>query len=150
MIDPADLVPRWHDYGMVARLCMNIVHEWLPGAVVGAFTVVNSVRVLAYIPQIVTVARDTNGASGISYLTWGLFLISHLTTIAYALVHLGDAIVALLFLGNALACLAIIAITMVKRKRHAAQLGVGVPSMCRQGCPSQPDEYRASPPAAQS
>lgn len=132
MSELAELLQRWNDYQMVARLCMSIVDEWLPGAVVGAFALVNSVRVLAYVPQIVTVARDTNGASGVSYATWGLFLISHLTTIAYALVHLRDSIMALLFLGNALACLAIIAITMVKRRRHAARRGVRVPSMCYQ------------------
>lgn len=106
------------DYGMAAKAYLGANYQWLPGIVVGTFTLVNSVRLLAYVPQMLSAARDANGASGISYATWSLFCISHLSTIAYALVSLGDLIMALLFFGNALACLAIIAITYVKRKRH--------------------------------
>lgn len=97
-------------------------YEWFRTAVFGAFTLVNSLRILAYVPQMLAAARDANGASGISYTTWSLFLVSHLTTITYAIVYLGDAIMALIFLGNALACLAVIAITSVKRRRYAAHL----------------------------
>ncbi|MDG4549043.1 MAG: hypothetical protein P9F19_11495 [Candidatus Contendobacter sp.] len=97
-------------------------HEWFRAAVFGAFTLVNSLRILAYVPQMLAAAKDTNGASGISYATWSLFLVSHLTTITYAAVYLGDALMALIFFGNALACLAVIAITFVKRRRHAARL----------------------------
>ena len=78
-------------------------------------------RILAYVPQMLTVAKDINGASGISYTTWTLFLMSHLTTIAYAIIYLGDLVMALIFLGNVLACLAIIAITFVKPRRYAAR-----------------------------
>lgn len=124
MIGFSDLLLNLKDYGIAAKLYLSANHAWLPGAVVAAFTLVNSVRVLVYVPQIVAAARDANGASGISYVTWALFLISHLTTIAYAVVYLGDAVVALLFFGNALACLAIIAITVVKRRWHA-------PSRCK-------------------
>lgn len=96
--------------------------EWFRSAVFGAFTLVNSLRILAYIPQMLTAAKDTNGASGVSYATWLLFLVSHLTTITYAVVYLGDAVMALIFLGNALACSAVIAITIVKRRRYAVRL----------------------------
>ncbi len=100
--------------------------EWFRSAVFGAFTLVNSLRILAYVPQMLTAAKDVNGASGISYATWALFLVSHLTTIAYAIVCLGDSIMSLIFLGNALACLAVIAITFVKRRRYAARLMQGL------------------------
>ncbi len=96
--------------------------EWLRSAVFGAFTLVNALRILAYVPQMLAAARDTNGAAGVSCATWSLFLVSHLTTIAYAMVYLRDGAMALIFCGNALACLAVIAITSIKRKRHAARL----------------------------
>ncbi len=96
--------------------------EWFRNAVLGAFTLVNSLRILAYVPQMLTAAKDINGASGISYTTWTLFLVSHLTTITYAIVYLGDAAMASIFFGNALACLAVIAITFVKRRQYAAHL----------------------------
>lgn len=96
--------------------------EWFRDVILGVFTLVNSLRILAYVPQMLSAARDANGASGISYATWSLFLVSHLTTITYAIVYLGDAVMALIFLGNALACLAVIAITFVKRRRYAALL----------------------------
>jgi len=89
----------------------------------GLFAALNSIRVLAYIPQIIKAARDKNGASAISFTTWGLFLVSHLTTIAYAIICLGDAITALIFLGNALACSAIVMVTLMSRRRHMRRQG---------------------------
>ena len=86
------------------------------------FTACNSVRIFAYIPQMRTAARDKNGASGISYTTWGLFLLAHLSTVAYALVNRADWSLALCFIGNALCCVAILAITYVKRRQFARQL----------------------------
>lgn len=93
--------------------------ERFQSAVLAAFMAVNSLRVLAYVPQMLAAARDAHGASGISYATWILFLVSHLTTILYALVCLGDGVMAWVFFGNALACAAIIAITFFKRRRYA-------------------------------
>lgn len=83
-----------------------------------AFSLVNSIRVLAYLPQILKASRDENGATAISFVTWGLFLISHVTTVAYALVILADLVMALIFFGNAMACLTILLIVATKRKRH--------------------------------
>ena len=91
---------------------------WLPGAILSGFTAVNSIRIIAYVPQILKAARDTNGASAISYTTWLLFLASHLMTIAYAIICIGDLLMAIIFLGNALACLAIVSVAAFKRHRH--------------------------------
>ncbi len=96
--------------------------EKFRSAVFGIFTLMNSVRILAYVPQILAAARDANGASGISYSTWTLFMISHLTTITYAVVCLDDVVMSFIFLGNALACLTIIVITFVKRQQYSAKL----------------------------
>jgi hypothetical protein len=113
------------DYGLSIKAYVSNNHEWLPAAVFGAFTVMNTLRILAYVPQMLKAAQDANGASAISYATWTLFLISHLTTIAYALVGLGDLVMALVFAANTLACLAIISITWVKRRRFGARLAHG-------------------------
>ncbi len=107
---------------IIAKIYLAGDDEWLRSAIFVAFTFVNSLRILAYVPQMLTAAKDVNGASGISYATWMLFLVSHLTTIAYAIVCLGDPIMSFIFFGNALACLAVIAITFVKRRRYAARL----------------------------
>jgi hypothetical protein len=111
------------DYGLGVKSYFSSHHEWVSAAVFGAFTLTNSLRVLAYVPQMLKAARDENGASAVSYSTWTLFLVSHLTTIAYALVGPGDLVMASIFLANAFACLTIIAITFVKRRRYAARLG---------------------------
>jgi hypothetical protein len=49
------------------------------------FTLCNSLRVLAYLPQISRAARDRSGAQAISFMTWGLFLFSNISAVAYRL-----------------------------------------------------------------
>ncbi len=55
-----------------------------------AFTAINSVRVIAYVPQILRVARDIAGAEAISCATWIMFALSHLSTVAYAMLTVED------------------------------------------------------------
>jgi hypothetical protein len=83
-----------------------------------AFTLCNSLRVLAYFPQIVSAARDRSGAEAISFWTWGLFLLSHASAAAYALVNQSDRTMASFFVGNAVGCGAILLIAAWKRSRH--------------------------------
>ena len=65
-----------------------------------AFTLCNSLRVLAYLPQIARAARDPGGAQAISFATWGLFLLSNVSAVAYALVNKDDWTMAAVFLAN--------------------------------------------------
>lgn len=83
-----------------------------------AFTLCNSLRVVAYLPQIARAAVDRSGAEAISFGTWGMFLISHASATAYALVNKADWTMASVFLGNAIGCAAIILIAAHKRLRH--------------------------------
>ena len=83
-----------------------------------AFTLCNSLRVVAYVPQIAKAARDRSGAEAISFGTWGLFLVSHASATAYALVNKKDWTMASVFLGNAAGCGAILLIAAWKRSRH--------------------------------
>jgi Domain of unknown function (DUF4437)/PQ loop repeat len=82
------------------------------------FTLFNSARFLAYVPQIIKAAKDQSGAEAISFGTWALFLASHLSAMAYAIVNQADWTMASLFLSNAVGCGVIILIAGFKRSRH--------------------------------
>jgi hypothetical protein len=84
-----------------------------------AFTLCNSIRVLAYLPQIRKAATDKHGAGAISYTTWSLFLIAHISTVGYALVNREDAALALCFGGNAICCVAILVLAMHNKRRYS-------------------------------
>ena len=89
------------------------------------FAACNFIRLFAYPPQIYKAATDKNGASAISYTTWGLFLIAHLSTIAYALVNRSDWWLATCFAGNAVCCMAILAVAYRKSVAHARTAAIG-------------------------
>jgi hypothetical protein len=83
-----------------------------------AFTLCNSVRVLAYLPQVLKAVRDDTGAKAISQITWWLFLASHLATAAYALVNKGDWAMGAIFLGNAAGSAAILLAAAWRQSQH--------------------------------
>jgi hypothetical protein len=83
-----------------------------------AFTICNSLRVLAYLPQISRAATDQSGAQAISFATWSLFLFSNVSAVAYALVNKDDWTMAVLFLANAVGCSAILLIGAWKRSQY--------------------------------
>ena len=85
------------------------------------FAACNSIRVMAYLPQIHRAATDKNGASSISFMTWLLFLLANLSTVAYALINRSDWGLAACFSVNALCCAAILAVACWKRWSHARQ-----------------------------
>ncbi len=107
-----------NDFALFTKVQAQIYYPWASAATLAVFTAISSARIFAYIPQILQAAADRNGASAISYTTWGLFFVSNLATAAYALVCLGDGIMTVVFLGNAGACLGIVFVTFVKRLRH--------------------------------
>src|SRR3954454_1267547 len=82
------------------------------------FALCNSIRVFAYIPQIVSIARDQNGATAVSCTTWWLFALSHLSTMGYALLTLNDWRMAEIFGANTACCMIILTLTGVRRARY--------------------------------
>jgi CHASE2 domain-containing sensor protein len=86
------------------------------------FTLCNSVRVLAYVPQIVKTAFDRSGAAGISCTTWAMFLLSNASAVAYALVNKGDLTMAIVFLCNTGGCGIVLLIASWKRLRYRSHL----------------------------
>ena len=83
-----------------------------------AFTLCNSVRVVAYVPQITRTAVDRSGAQSISFTTWAIFLVSNISAMAYAYVNMRDWTMAAMFLANAVCCAAILALGVWKRSQH--------------------------------
>lgn len=122
MIEIFSFLQEMNDSVEVFKKAIEIQRDWVPTVVFTLLTFMNSIRIFAYVPQLLKVTEDRNGASAISYSTWTLFFLSHLTTVAFAIFYVGDLVMALIFSGNALACFAILLATFVKRRNHAAGL----------------------------
>jgi uncharacterized protein with PQ loop repeat len=83
------------------------------------FVMVNSARLLAYLPQIHAAWRCTDGARSISMLTWSYFALAHLTGAFYSWSVANDPKLAAVFVGNCLACSALVAVVGWKRRNRA-------------------------------
>jgi hypothetical protein len=81
----------------------------------GAFAVLNAARLVGYIPQMLRVHRDRNGAEAVSLSTWCLFAAANLATVSYAHAVANDAAMTIVFSLNAFGCLAIVGLTAWKR-----------------------------------
>ena len=80
------------------------------------FTISNGLRIASYLPQIYRVAVDPYGASAIAYSTWLLWTIANAATAFYAVCNVSDLPLAIINLMNALCCLAVILLTVHKRR----------------------------------
>jgi hypothetical protein len=84
-----------------------------------AFAIFSGLRTLSYVPQIVRIAKDRNGASAISYPTWLLWTGAHFSTGVYAALNLNDVWLAVGSSIHGLRCIAVVILTMFKRStRH--------------------------------
>jgi Flp pilus assembly pilin Flp len=90
--------------------------------ILASFSFFNTVRVFSYLPQMARIARDTNGATAVSYLTWSLWLCANGSTAAYAGVIIGDVALCLISSVNTLCCAIVIGLTSYKRSRWRAEL----------------------------
>jgi hypothetical protein len=101
-----------------------------------AFAIANGGRVIAYVPQIMRVCRDPNGAAAVSVTTWIFFTAANVATVVYALTALDDVVTASVFGLNAIGCLLIVVLTAFRRMTaggHAPQwpgFGRSVTSVC--------------------
>jgi hypothetical protein len=88
-----------------------------------AFALLNGGRPIAYMPQIMCVYRDRNGAEAVPLLTWAMFTAANLATVSYSLTVSNDPVIASVFALNAVCCMAI----TCRRRRHVghSHLNVG-------------------------
>lgn len=100
------------------------------------FVVFNAVRILLYVPQLVTCCRDAVGCPAINLFTWSSWIVANASTGLYMWIFQDDAWGLLFNLGNAAMCAATVAVTVVKRQRHVRRL--------RRPCPGA---SLAEPPA---
>lgn len=87
--------------------------------VLGAYGATNVLRLLGYVPQIVRVMRDRDGARAISCLGWTLWTSANATTALYAWTHLRDLPLTLINAGNAIGCATVVVLVLHSRLRLA-------------------------------
>jgi hypothetical protein len=80
------------------------------------FTIFSSLRIFSYLPQILKVASDTNGASAIAYSTWSLWTGANAATAFYAAINLQDVYLTIVSGISAVCCATVIGLTMIKRR----------------------------------
>lgn len=75
---------------------------------------------LSYIPQLVRVWRDRQGAQALSLPTWGFWVISSITSLLYATFVVGKLAFIVATAGSALGCVAIFSVGAWRRLRYKA------------------------------
>lgn len=93
-------------------------------AIIVVFSVCNSLRLFAYLPQLVVILRDNNGASGVSLTTWTLFTIANGSTTAYAFAVVVDMRMTVLFAFNTVFSFGIAFGTLIKRRAKRRSSGI--------------------------
>jgi DMSO reductase anchor subunit len=91
----------------------------LSSVALALFTVFSAARIFSYLPQIQKVARDTHGATAISYSTWLLWTGANISTALYAITNLDDMYLAVVNALYAGCCVTVILLTMAKRRSGA-------------------------------
>ncbi|MDA9546149.1 MULTISPECIES: hypothetical protein [unclassified Bradyrhizobium] len=92
----------------------------LPEITLIFFYVFNVLRIAAYLPQILRVAADRDGARAISYTTWFVWIGANGSTAAYALVIAPSLALFVVSMLNAIGCAAVVVLTAWKRHQLGA------------------------------
>jgi hypothetical protein len=85
--------------------------------VAACFVLFNAVRILLYLPQLVTCCRDVGGCPAINLFTWSSWIVANASTGLYMWIFLDDAWGLVLNVGNALMCGATVVVTVAKRRQ---------------------------------
>lgn len=97
---------------------------WNADLILCVYSLFNVLRVVSYLPQILRIAQDRDGAKAIALTTWWLWAGANGSTALYAWVNLSDMPLAVLNGFNTLACLTVIALTLAKRRQAGAAAGL--------------------------
>jgi hypothetical protein len=76
------------------------------------FATCNTLRIVAYFPQMLRLVRCPAAAASFSHLTWALFAAANLSTAFYAGVVLGDAVLGVVNAFSALCCFTLIGLAL--------------------------------------
>jgi hypothetical protein len=82
------------------------------------FGVFNTLRLFSYVPQIIRIACDPNGATSISYSCWAIWIGANSSTAAYALVNVYDPWLFAVNAFNAACCAVVVGLTFWKRRQE--------------------------------
>ena len=92
----------------------ELAHTWL-GLIGSLYVLTNAIRILTYIPQIVTVWRCQDGARSVSLLTWGSWVLSNATAVVYAVLVVRDLLFLFITLVNLVGC-GLVAVIAARRR----------------------------------
>lgn len=81
------------------------------------FAMCNVLRLAAYFPQMLALARHPAAAASFSHMTWALFAAANLSTAVYAGLVLGDNVLGFVNALSALCCCALIGVALWRCRR---------------------------------
>ncbi|HKA39385.1 MAG TPA: hypothetical protein VKD25_06430 [Burkholderiales bacterium] len=90
-------------------------HASTAGWVAWLYVATNSLRIIAYAPQIRAVLRAQDGAVAVSITTWALFTFANLTATLYGWLVIHDSAFCAIFTGNLMCTAAVTFIATLKR-----------------------------------
>lgn len=95
-----------------------MTQDLLLQSITGIYVACNAVRLFSCVPQIIAVAREHSGAHAISLTTWLFWTLSNAATAIYCSTVIRDSLLAGINWGNAAGCMAVVSLTMMKRRRY--------------------------------
>jgi hypothetical protein len=96
-----------------------------------SFVLFNSLRIVLYLPQLLTCWRDELGCPTINLWTWNCWTAANASTGLYFWIFQGDAWALVLNLANAAMCLATVVVTLTRRRAYAARRRPQTAPKCR-------------------
>lgn len=84
-----------------------------------AFAACNALRIAAYLPQMVKLARSPAAAHAFCFATWALFTAANLSTAMYAAIVLGDGLLVFVHVLCAACCCLLMGLAWWRRHRPA-------------------------------
>jgi hypothetical protein len=97
---------------------VSALQQAMASCIAWLYLLVNSGRVVSYLPQIVALWQCRDGARAISLLTWSYWTLSHVSAVLYGAVVIHDGFVVAISLLNLFCCGLVIALALRRRAAH--------------------------------